>query len=304
MKLNEQGYNILKDELNKNEEMSFSKTSNVMLAIDLMAQGEEITSTQVTKANLANIIKILCKKLKLTEESEENIEIEAKKDSNDSTNQIEENEKINSDVTDVTKSSQKTRSETTCRYYKAGKCRHGKSGKTKDENGKSCDFLHPPICRKYESYGFKENGCRDRKCPKLHMNICKIFMRHQNCKYGNSCKFFHPKRLKNVNEIKKLPSSQTHKKDVFSYAQIVKNPYKPQSQQIEHSPFLGQTQQFQLPVINQENQFNHPMLPQRAPTQQDFLELQTGQKQMMNIFLSMNQKLKNLEKSKMQMLSM
>ena len=58
MKLNEQGYNILKDELNKNEEMSFSKTSNVMLAIDLMAQGEEITSTQVTKANLANIIKI------------------------------------------------------------------------------------------------------------------------------------------------------------------------------------------------------------------------------------------------------
>ena len=71
MKLNSQGYDILQEELSKNEG-PFSKTHNVMLALDLMAKGEELTSTQVTKAHLANIIKILCNKLKWNEEPEEN----------------------------------------------------------------------------------------------------------------------------------------------------------------------------------------------------------------------------------------
>ena len=75
LKLSEQGYDILKDELTKNEN-TFSKTTNVMLAFDLMAKGEEITSTQVTKAHLANIIMILCNKLKWNEEPEEQIDIE------------------------------------------------------------------------------------------------------------------------------------------------------------------------------------------------------------------------------------
>ena len=70
LKLNEQGYDILKEELSKNE-ATFSKTTNVMLAFDLMAKGEELSSTQVTKAHLANIIKILCNKLKWNEEPEE-----------------------------------------------------------------------------------------------------------------------------------------------------------------------------------------------------------------------------------------
>ena len=70
LKLNEQGYDILKEELSKNE-ATFSKTTPVMLAFDLMAKGEELSSTQVTKAHLANIIKILCNKLKWNEEPEE-----------------------------------------------------------------------------------------------------------------------------------------------------------------------------------------------------------------------------------------
>ena len=62
LKLNEQGYDLLKEELSKNE-ATFSKTTNVMVAFDLMAKGEELSYTQVTKAHLANIIKILCNKL-------------------------------------------------------------------------------------------------------------------------------------------------------------------------------------------------------------------------------------------------
>ena len=65
LKLNEQGYDILKDELTKCEG-PFSKTQNVMLALDLMAKGEELT--QVTKAHLSNIIKVLCVKLRWNEE--------------------------------------------------------------------------------------------------------------------------------------------------------------------------------------------------------------------------------------------
>ena len=81
LKLNDQGYDILKDDLSKNEG-TFSKTTNVMLAFDLMENEEELTSTQVTKAHLANIIKILCNKLKWIEEPEDpqNCENEVKTD--------------------------------------------------------------------------------------------------------------------------------------------------------------------------------------------------------------------------------
>ena len=51
LKLNEEGYNILKDELTKHIG-PFSTTSNVMLALDLMALGEELISTKVTKTHL------------------------------------------------------------------------------------------------------------------------------------------------------------------------------------------------------------------------------------------------------------
>ena len=44
--MNEQGYDILKDELTKNEG-SFSKTTNFMLAFDLMSKGEELTGVPI-----------------------------------------------------------------------------------------------------------------------------------------------------------------------------------------------------------------------------------------------------------------
>ena len=42
-----------------------------MLALDLMATGENLTSTNFTKAHLANIIKNVCTKLKWNEETED-----------------------------------------------------------------------------------------------------------------------------------------------------------------------------------------------------------------------------------------
>ena len=68
MKLKEDCYELLKTEL-ENSEGPFSKTDNVMLVFDIMAKNEELTLTEVTIVHLANIIKVLCSKLKWNEES-------------------------------------------------------------------------------------------------------------------------------------------------------------------------------------------------------------------------------------------
>ena len=291
LKLNDQGYDILKDELSKNEnENIFSKTNNVMLAFDLMEKGEELT-TKVTKANLANIIKILCNKLKFNEEPEED-QVPENKDITISTN--EKDETRNEETPSMKKNSEKT-----CKFYKTGNCKYGKSGKTKDQNGKSCEFNHPPTCKKFELFGYKKGGCKYKKCSKLHVSLCKMFMRQKNFKYGDDCKFFHPRRLKNNSQIKK-PTSQSYMRvheENPTYAQIAKNTYQTQVQPSESGAFLGQTQNFQQPVMDQGSQFQQPVLSQRSNTQA-FLELQDGQRQMMQLFMNMNQKLMNLEKQK------
>ena len=75
-----------------------------------------------------------------------------------------------------------------CRYYKTGKCPH---------KGKSCTYSHPPVCKKFENFGYKERqgGCKERKCERLHLTLCNSFMFDGTCAYGEKCRFFHPKKL-------------------------------------------------------------------------------------------------------------
>ena len=88
MKLKDNFYELLKTELVKKEEHGpFSKTSNVMLALDLMEKGDLMSSNQVTKSNLINLVKVLCMQLEWTEETEEQVqtlETEPIEDSTDS----------------------------------------------------------------------------------------------------------------------------------------------------------------------------------------------------------------------------
>ena len=87
---------------------------------------------------------------------------------------------------------------------------------------------------------------------------------------------------------------QSNQKENLTYAQIVKTPIQaqiqPKIQTNEKSPFLGQSQGLQ-PVID-------------LNTQQVFLDLQNGQKHMMQMFLNLSQKLMNLEKHNLQMHTM
>ena len=75
MKLNEKGSKTLKEVLNQSDG-PFSKSPNVMLALELMERGQELASNQVTKVHLANIIKAICNHSEWTEElvEEENVE--------------------------------------------------------------------------------------------------------------------------------------------------------------------------------------------------------------------------------------
>ena len=79
----------------------------------------------------------------------------------------------------------------------------------------------------------------------------------------------------------------------MSYAQIVKKPLLQSLHSNDPGPFLGQPQQ----------QFvEQPFLGQRNQNQQAFLDLQNGQRQMLELFMNMNQKMmSNLEKLNMQM---
>ena len=119
-------------------------------------------------------------------------------------------------------------------------------------------------------------------------------MKHQSCKFGNKCRYFHPYKLKsNTNKQENNPGYQkTNETGRLSYAQIVQKPFLQQSHSNDQGPFLGQPQQ----------QFvEQPFLGQKNQNQQAFLDLQNGQRQMMELFMNMNQKMmSNLEKLSMQ----
>ena len=70
--------------------------------------------------------------------------------------------------------------EDVCDLYLQKRCRHGWSGNKKVQ-GVTCTKKHPPLCRKFTSYGTT---------------------RRQGCQKGSDCRFFHPPLCKN-SEIKR-----------------------------------------------------------------------------------------------------
>ena len=134
MKLNEDGYENLKEELTK-KEGPFSRTDNVMLAFDLIEKGEDLSSGLVTKSHLINIIKVLCSKLDWTEEQEEQEEIKTEEPAQE---QNEENKEVKTNAKSAIRNSEQI-----CKFYKNGNCHYGRSGKKIDKQGRMCSFSHP-----------------------------------------------------------------------------------------------------------------------------------------------------------------
>ena len=75
-----------------------------------------------------------------------------------------------------------------CKHYRAGRCKHGVSGK---KDG-SCKFSHPKPCNKFLKNGNnRRSGCtRGENCNFFHPQICHSSMRERECLREN-CKFMH-----------------------------------------------------------------------------------------------------------------
>ena len=285
MKLKSDSYDILKSELDKSE-LPFSKSSNSMLAFDLMANGDLMSSNQVTKVNLVNLIKILCEQLEWIEESEVKIENETEPIINSSEN----TDKVQIDVPKVTNKTQEI-----CKFYKSGKCQYGKNGKKPDKSGKICAFSHPTTCKKFENYGYKEEGCRNKKCDKLHLNLCKIFMRHNSCKFDEKCRYYHPKKWKNIKlKEPENQSKQQQNEEKLSYAKILSRNLHPQNVLLGQQHFMGHPVQGQSPFLEQSPHIQQPI---QQPT---LVDSQTNQKKILDILMSLSQRMTNLEKEKLQ----
>ena len=181
-----------------------------------------------------------------------------------------------------------------CKFYKSSNCKHGRSGKKLDYNGKAYAFSHPPLCKKFEMHGYKKERCKNRKCDKLHLNLCKIYMRHYSCKFGAKCKFHHPKELNQNDSTNYTDHAHKQNEEKISYAKIVAKNLEPQVQGLFSN---------QMPPIQTNYNAQEPFLGQSNPIQQPFLGSQNTQKQIMDLLLTLNQRMTNLEKVKIQMWS-
>ena len=147
-----------------------------------------------------------------------------------------------------------------------------------------CSFSHPITCKKFENFGYLQEGCKNKNCEKLHLNLCKHFMRNKFCKYEEKCKYFHPKKLKN-NQKKPENQSENQNEKKLSYARIVARNLHPQNALLGHQHFLGQQVQVQDPFLEQNPQIQQPIVK----------EQQSNQKQILDLLVSLNQRMTTLE---------
>ena len=149
----------------------------------------------------------------------------------------------------------------TCKFFRTGKCQHGRSGKKPDQQGKICSYIHPPVCKKHEKFG----KCMDNRCKKLHLSLCRDYINTLNCKYGENCKFFHPTGLKDFrmeNERNKPYLRQG-------------NPTRLKDSRMEYERSKS--------YLRQENHMQHHFLDQNQGqnVQESFLELMKSQKEIL-----------------------
>ena len=81
-----------------------------------------------------------------------------------------------------------------CKKLKHGSCPYGISGKT-DYKGKTCEFHHPKLCKKYTRYGSGGRyGCKmtDKNCRDFHPILCRNSVNKRKC-LNPKCTYTHLK---------------------------------------------------------------------------------------------------------------
>ena len=81
-------------------------------------------------------------------------------------------------------------SEKECVHLRAGHCKHGRMGRTKDEEGKICQFLHPrKLCQSH----LRTGRCQKKDCKNMHSFLCRNWKNGREC-WTRDCKRLHPEQ--------------------------------------------------------------------------------------------------------------
>ena len=214
------------------EEMKKNFTLDELETIDILSSGN-LKVNSIKKIHLETFKKVihyLSGRLNWNVD-EEIFDDQTKTQTQNSSEDVEENEE----------------KKETCKFLKLGACHHGRSGKKKDAEGRTCSFSHPPTCKNHELFG----KCMNNRCKKLHFKLCRNYMSSLHCDYQN-CKYLHPKRLRSNIQSQNSMSSQVYKGITPIYAQNVRKSFTPRRDLFDHSPF-GHAQQ---PAINENNEFH------------------------------------------------
>ena len=95
-----------------------------------------------------------------------------------------------------------------------------------------------------------------------------------------------------MNQMQEKHLEQKNMEQGNTYANVVKKSLQPQVQQ--NGPFLGISQPPNQNFIGQAHQFPQPFLGQVSQSPQVFLEIQKNQKQMMELFMNLSQKVNSM----------
>ena len=106
-------------------------------------------------------------------------------------------------------------------------------------------IIHP-LVRSLKTMDTKIMVARIKKCEKLYLKVCKIFMKYKSCKFNQNCKFFNPKKLKNDPKKPETKYSQQQNEENLSYAKIVARILHPKNALLGHQNFMGHPQAMQV----------------------------------------------------------
>jgi hypothetical protein len=222
-------------------------------------------SSKLNKEHLNNIVKAFLMHLRLAEK------VEIKDDQSNSIqseiNGMAEEEVIEDDQSDkIGEKSEPAKNikqerkilQNVCKFYRAGKCIYGMSGKSRDKRGNICPYEHPEICKKYKMFEDKEKGCQIKDCNKMHVKHCKYYNTCKDYKAGhndnNNCRFYHPKKKQKL-QVKGNNQTSFQPKEENRYLQENKRKFECNNcVSSENKDFLGQKYPSQISSWVWENQ--------------------------------------------------
>ena len=145
----------LQSEKEKNEKVHTEEVNSLREEI-LKLQGEKEKDMEVH----TELESLISKSVKATSQEEEEGSDENEKvhtgENSLPTAKVSKNLESSTNAGNVTKCllNQVQRQNEVCKFYRTGYCRYKKN----------CRYGHPKICEAFESFGYKEGGCREKNC--------------------------------------------------------------------------------------------------------------------------------------------